>query len=54
MSGIKVYDITGKEIKTLVNEFRNAGTYDTEFNGADISSGVYKMERQFSEIKKSD
>jgi len=52
---IKVYDITGKEIKTLVNEFRNAGTYDTEFNGADLSSGVYyyKMETSnFSEIKK--
>ncbi|MBK8983186.1 MAG: T9SS type A sorting domain-containing protein [Ignavibacteria bacterium] len=52
---IKVYDITGKEIKTLVNEFRNAGTYDTEFNGADLSSGVYyyKMETgSFTEIKK--
>ncbi|MBK8981907.1 MAG: T9SS type A sorting domain-containing protein [Ignavibacteria bacterium] len=52
---IRVYDITGKEIKTLVNEFRNAGTYDTEFNGSDLSSGVYyyKMETgNFSEIKK--
>ncbi len=52
---IKVYDITGKEIKTLVNEFRNAGTYNTEFNSSDLSSGVYyyKMETgNFSEIKK--
>ena len=52
---IRVYDITGKVIKTLVNEFRNAGTYYTEFNGADVSSGVYyyKMETgNFSEIKK--
>ncbi|MBK9331600.1 MAG: T9SS type A sorting domain-containing protein [Ignavibacteria bacterium] len=52
---IRVYDITGKVIKTLVNEFRNAGTYYTEFNGTDLSSGVYyyKMETgNFSEIKK--
>lgn len=37
----KIYDIIGREVKTLVNDFRNAGTYNVEFNGADLSSGVY-------------
>jgi hypothetical protein len=36
------YDILGREMKTLVNnEFRSAGKYITEFNGAYLSSGIY-------------
>jgi hypothetical protein len=43
---IKVYDITGREIKTLINEQLNAGTYKADWNstdnsGANVSSGVY-------------
>ena len=38
---ISVFDITGKEIETLVNEKLNAGTYQTEWNGMSYSSGVY-------------
>jgi ligand-binding sensor domain-containing protein len=38
---IKIYDILGKEIKTLVNEFRQAGKYSVEFDGSNFSSGVY-------------
>ena len=38
---IKVYDITGKELKTLVNEVKPAGSYSIEFNGANLSSGIY-------------
>lgn len=36
-----VYNTIGKEISTLVNENLNAGTYETEFNGAAYNSGVY-------------
>ena len=37
-----IYDILGREIKTLVNnEFRTAGKYITEFNGSNLASGVY-------------
>lgn len=36
-----VYDILGKEIKTLVNEKQNAGTYQVEFDGSNFPSGVY-------------
>jgi len=38
---IKIFDMTGREIKTLINDFRNTGSYDIEFNGSNLSSGVY-------------
>ena len=38
---IKVYDITGKEVETLVNENMQAGKYQTQWNGSIYSSGVY-------------
>ena len=43
---IKVYDILGKEITTLINEEKTAGIYETEFNaysygGSNLSSRVY-------------
>jgi len=39
---LKVYDALGKEVATLVNEFKNAGNYSTGFNAdASLSSGVY-------------
>ena len=38
---IIVYDILGKEIKTLVNEVKNSGIYEVEFNAINLSSGVY-------------
>ena len=39
--GIKVYDILGREVATLVNEYKNAGTYTVEFNAAGFASGIY-------------
>jgi len=38
---LKVYDILGNEIKTLVNEIKPAGYYEVEFKGSDLSSGIY-------------
>jgi hypothetical protein len=38
---IVVYNILGKQIKTLVNETMNPGTYEIEFNGSELSSGTY-------------
>ena len=38
---IKVYNVLGKEIVTLVNERKSAGTYSVNFNSSNISSGVY-------------
>ncbi|MCZ2270255.1 MAG: T9SS type A sorting domain-containing protein [Ignavibacteriales bacterium] len=38
---LKVYDILGKEITTLVNENKEAGNYSVDFNAAELPSGVY-------------
>ena len=38
---IKVYDIIGNEISTLVNKEKPAGKYDVEFDGSQLKSGVY-------------
>ena len=38
---LKVYDILGNEIETLLNEDKPAGSYELEFNAAGLSSGVY-------------
>jgi hypothetical protein len=38
---LKVYDILGREVTTLVNEYRQAGKYETEFNAETLPSGVY-------------
>ena len=38
---IKVYDILGNEISTLVKGEKPAGTYELTFNAAYLSSGVY-------------
>ncbi len=52
---IKVYDILGKEIETLVNEELSAGVYNKIFNAENLSSGIYFYQLQagkFSETKK--
>jgi hypothetical protein len=38
---IKVYDILGRELKTLVNEMKTAGYHKILFNAADLASGAY-------------
>ncbi|MGK9370171.1 T9SS type A sorting domain-containing protein, partial [Melioribacter sp. Ez-97] len=40
---IKVYDILGREIATLINEYQNAGSYKVEFSADkyQLSSGIY-------------
>lgn len=50
-----IYDILGREIKTLVNEKLSAGTYEIDWNGAIYPSGVYfyKLEAgNFVSVKK--
>ena len=38
---IKVYNILGKEVRTLVNEMKVPGYYSVDFNGEGLASGVY-------------
>ncbi len=40
-STLKVYDILGREVTTLVNEVKSPGTYEVEFNASQLASGVY-------------
>jgi hypothetical protein len=38
---LKVYNILGEEVATLVNEVKDAGTYDATFDGSRLASGIY-------------
>jgi hypothetical protein len=57
---LKIYDMLGKEVATLVNEFQKAGTYEKQFSinlysGNVISSGIYFCRIQtedFADTKK--
>lgn len=52
---IKIFDMLGKEIENLVNEFKSAGKYEINYDGSKLESGVYfyKMEtKDFNETKK--
>jgi hypothetical protein len=52
---LKVYDILGKEISSLVNQKMQPGEYETSFDGSSLKSGVYFYKLQtgsFTETKK--
>jgi hypothetical protein len=52
---LKVYDLLGNEVATLVNEEKPPGTYEAEFNAENLSSGIYFYQLTagaFSEKKK--
>ena len=38
---LKVYDVLGNEVSTLVNNYKDAGNYSVNFNGTSLSSGIY-------------
>ena len=38
---LKVFDVLGREVMTLVNEVKPAGEYEVEFSGTDFPSGIY-------------
>jgi hypothetical protein len=52
---IKVYDILGKLVEELVNEYKEAGVNNVKFNGSNLTSGIYfyKIEAgTFTDTKK--
>jgi hypothetical protein len=52
---LKVYDVLGKEVTTLVNEKQSPGIYEATFDGSNLSSGVYFYKLSagdFSQIRK--
>ncbi|MDQ3020935.1 MAG: T9SS type A sorting domain-containing protein [Bacteroidota bacterium] len=52
---LKIFDVLGKEVVNLVNQRQNAGAYSVEFNGGNLSSGVYFYRidaGEFTDIKR--
>jgi len=52
---IVVYDIVGREVEVLVNDYLDAGNYTTTWNAANYASGIYlyRMETNgFAQVKK--
>jgi hypothetical protein len=41
MVTLKIFNILGQEVKTLVNENKSAGNYSIRFNASSLSSGIY-------------
>ncbi|MGE5430856.1 MAG: T9SS type A sorting domain-containing protein [Syntrophomonadaceae bacterium] len=44
MVSLKVFDMLGKEVATLVNEQKAPGSYEVTFDGANLTSGMYVYE----------
>lgn len=52
---IRVYDVLGKEIQTLLNEYKTTGSYEVEFDASSLPSGVYfyqMISGSYAETKK--
>lgn len=52
---IKVYDLTGQEVSVLVNEVKEAGTYEIKFDARSLASGIYLYRmtaENFSSVRK--
>jgi hypothetical protein len=50
---LKVYDLLGKEVATLVDEVKSEGKYSVEFNASSLPSGIYLYEIRANEFVKS-
>ena len=52
---LKVYNLIGQEVASLVNEFQREGSYDVRFDASKLSSGVYFYSLSagnFTQVKK--
>jgi hypothetical protein len=50
---LKVFDILGREIKTLVNNFKTKGRYEVTFDASSLASGLYIYEIKSGRYKTS-
>jgi hypothetical protein len=41
MVSLRIIDFSGREVRTLVNEEKQKGTYNIEFDATGLSSGIY-------------
>lgn len=53
---IKVYNLMGQEVQTLINKYQKTGRYSVDFNANNLSSGIYyyklKIGNNYSKTKK--
>jgi hypothetical protein len=51
-----VFDITGRQVAKIVDQFQAPGTYETDFNASALASGVYfyrlNIGDKFTDVKK--
>jgi len=50
---MKLYDLSGRELRTLVNSTQEAGTYRISWDAADLPSGIYYCRMEAGEYKHS-
>ena len=54
---LKIFDVLGRQVETLVNEYKPAGNYEIDFNAENLSSGIYfyKIESgRYTAVRKND
>ncbi|MCO6474488.1 MAG: T9SS type A sorting domain-containing protein [Melioribacteraceae bacterium] len=55
-TSLKIYDILGREVTTLVNDYLKPGNYEVNFDGSNLSGGVYfyriKAGNEYQSVKK--
>jgi hypothetical protein len=54
-ASLKVYDMLGREVGTLVNGYTTSGMHEIQFNAANLASGIYLYRLtsgNFTEVKK--
>jgi len=52
---LKVFDVLGKEVATLINDVKPAGSYEVQFDASNLPSGIYFYKLSagtFTETKK--
>jgi hypothetical protein len=49
-TSLRVCDLLGREVTTLVNEVKQPGTYTVQFDGSALASGVYLYRLQAGEF----
>ncbi len=50
---LDIYNVLGRKIDTLVDEFRQAGEFEVEWNAADVASGLYFYTMQAGDFKQT-
>jgi len=47
---LKVFDVLGNEVATLIDEYRTAGNYEVEYDASNLASGIYFYQLKVGEF----